>query len=81
MLDVHMMISIPQKYAISGGPTQLGPRQRPRQPLRAAQFIKPPALPGDTYFACPGKRLKLLLATRALIHSINIQIGQFSLPL
>ena len=46
-------------------PNTIGPRQRPRQPLRAAQFIKPPALPGDTYFACPGKRLKLLLATRA----------------
>src|SRR6516162_3552485 len=28
---------------------QLGPRQRPQQPLRAAPSLKPPALPGDTY--------------------------------
>ena len=27
----------------------MGPRQRPHQPLRAAQFLKPPALPGDIY--------------------------------
>ena len=26
-----------------------GPRQRPRQPLRAAHNLKPPALPGDIY--------------------------------
>ena len=28
---------------------KLGPRQRPQKPLRAAHFLKPPALPGDTY--------------------------------
>jgi REP element-mobilizing transposase RayT len=27
----------------------LGPRQRPHLPLRAAPFLKPPALPGDIY--------------------------------
>src|SRR6516225_6590748 len=27
-----------------------GSRQRPQQPLRAAPSLKPPALPGDTYF-------------------------------
>jgi predicted helicase len=26
----------------------MGPRQRPQWPLRAAQYLKPPALPGDT---------------------------------
>jgi hypothetical protein len=34
-----------------GGQHELGPRQRPLQPLRAAHNLKPPALPGDTYFA------------------------------
>jgi hypothetical protein len=34
---------------------QLGPRQRPQQPLRAAPSPKPPALPGDTY--SPGPNL------------------------
>ncbi len=29
------------------------PRQRPLLPLRAAQILKPPALPGDTYFGSP----------------------------
>lgn len=27
----------------------MGSRQRPQPPLRAAQYLKPPALPGDTY--------------------------------
>src|SRR3954454_21844998 len=30
-------------------PLKPGPRQRSPKPLRAAQIIKPPALPGDTY--------------------------------
>src|SRR5580704_10989918 len=28
-----------------------GSRQRPQQPLRAAPSLKPPALPGDTYYS------------------------------
>jgi putative transposase len=34
---------------------QPGPRQRPQQPLRAAPYLKPPALPGDTYPNFPGR--------------------------
>jgi len=34
----------------SGGQPDVGSRQRPLPPLRAAQFLKPPALPGDTYW-------------------------------
>ena len=33
----------------TGGAKFKGPRQRPLLPLRAAQDLKPPALPGDTY--------------------------------
>src|SRR5208283_308890 len=32
-----------------GGSKLKGPRQRPLLPLRAAQILKPPALPGDIY--------------------------------
>jgi len=35
--------------ATFGWLTTSGPRKRPRQPLRAAHFLKPPALPGDSY--------------------------------
>ena len=39
-------------------PKKLGPRQRPQQPLRAAHFLKPPALPGDIY--CKRTQVALL---------------------
>jgi len=43
---VHMLISIPPKYAVS---QSVGSRSRPRKPLWAAHKRKPPALPGDCY--------------------------------
>ena len=41
-----------------GGSKLNGPRQRPFLPLRAAQILKPPALPGDTYGLCLKGRAK-----------------------
>ena len=49
---VHMMLSIPPKFAVSqvvGFIKGKGPRQRPLLPPRAAPILKPPALPGDIY--------------------------------
>src|ERR1700739_1389227 len=50
-----------------------GPRQRPLPPLRAAPILKPPALPGDTYwrpFALAGilRRASQMCAIKKLRH-------------
>ena len=41
--------------AASGGSKFKGPRQRPLLPLRVVHFLKPPALPGDTYYTLMGR--------------------------
>src|SRR5258707_13538329 len=60
---------------------RLGATATWRRPLRAAQFLKPPALPGDTYFFCAATAVRSdrQCRPRAIAGSVGCSLAEWAL--